>query len=1288
MSDDRDWHAKVRCVPQGVQLIPPMQNGTLRWNSKTEHLEWCPKNGCKKSYGKDAVFLPTRAPFYTTLSLIAKCGSSTNSLMEITVDFGSKEKMNDAYSFLKSILPVTALQDGRIPKSRGLYQTARTANSRTPMMPVQKAVTPPSKVSISDSARRSFDSRGWKRVENASTLLSKKPRAVVETEEFNKSSSFIAADQADKSSSFRNDGKASMILRDFISGFLDESNSSSNKSQESEAVDRNKCAVEPGKAAVEASKNISRGCMKTSFERETTMTPESNSVLERPEHWSDCFYGDQSQIERPQLDRKMQHERVYKSRSSMRSILATMEREENVKDAARSTRSAVCCSPQPSTGFRRRISDVNETHLCSLSPTKSPIKKSTSVAPFSPKKDEHFNFGGFANLGATCYMNAVLQAIFSVETFSKELFVTWEKCKTNATNNESSKEGVELLGALSTLASRRLLASSEENKRLLRGVMDAIRNDTFSENHQQDAQEFMVHIFDQLCDECGNILPKKFGLEESEKEIVNPVLSNFMFTLKHDIKCERCSKTHTTYEESTSLPIDFGQPTFGSSNLKRKTLTSIQTMLDYCLRSEKVEHRCDECGSDSAVITHKFQKMPRCLVMYLKRYTFDADPYHQKRADSVDIPLFVTLDGHCAKHVETFTRVSSAIKNLDFWSTNPSLSKHRSPEEELQCAEKLAMTTPGVSRNPERSSRALGQSASGDASDSSLHHHRRKSSALPRRLWSADRDSTSSPRAKGKPHVSGDEAEVLQTSSSPLKRLGGHPFTVSKLSISHKSDNACNADSDWASEGSVLNNEEHMVNDDIFSSPAEKRGRIENSVNVTSDLFDKSGGVTDADTRYVRPSISSIPSTSIRRGPFTSEELAQMSESEQVKVAIEWSVCGEGAVIGESEGMNGEEVVVADSSRAQIHGSSQSSALESEVKRDGELEEGDEHADNASKEGSEENKKSEPSLSRRDVEETPSLSEENASIVETSFFPAKVENGGTFAVRYNPVTQQWRAKACSFLGLDLVEQTLRDEDEPGEMEMSVYDCPKRVASVAGDGNCLFRALAYAITGGSDKGHALLREKVVSFEMAYEDRFRELKGLDVESWREYVDDLLNDCTWGSGVEISACASMLNIDIWTFLDGQWLCYRPRFRRSKDGVLEDLPQRDYKFGKRKGIYLLNEHCHFSPVIEPSNVQLLAQQAYDERIRAIITNAEVGEMEPSYRLVSIVSHRGLKSNSGHYVCDVWNRKEHRWLHCNDNSISAVSEEAVRTGRTECGYLFFYMAKSLLEESDTSGSE
>lgn len=33
-----------------------------------------------------------------------------------------------------------------------------------------------------------------------------------------------------------------------------------------------------------------------------------------------------------------------------------------------------------------------------------------------------------------------------------------------------------------------------------------------------------------------------------------------------------------------------------------------------------------------------------------------------------------------------------------------------------------------------------------------------------------------------------------------------------------------------------------------------------------------------------RPSVSSIPSTSIRRGPFTSEELAQMSESEQVKV--------------------------------------------------------------------------------------------------------------------------------------------------------------------------------------------------------------------------------------------------------------------------------------------------------------------------------------------------------------------------------------------------------------------
>uniref|UniRef100_A0A915AM33 USP domain-containing protein n=1 Tax=Parascaris univalens TaxID=6257 RepID=A0A915AM33_PARUN len=1250
-------------------LIPPMQNGTLRWNSKAQHLEWCPKNGCKMSYGKDAVFLPTRAPFYATLSLIAKCGSPANSPTEITVDFGSKEKMNDAYSFLKSILPVTALQDGRVPKSRGLYQTARIANSRTPMMPVQKAVTPPSNVSINDSARRSFDSRGWKRVENASPLLSKKPRAVVSTEEFIKSPSFITADQVDKSSSFRSDGKASVILREFKSGFIDESNSSCNESQESEAVDRNKCGVERRRAAVETSKNIPKDCMEASFERQTTMTAESSRVLECEEHWSDCFYGDGSQIERSQLDRKKQHGRVRKSRPSLRSILATVEREESVKGVAQPTTSAVCCSPQPSTGFRRRISDVNETHLCCLSPTKSPIKKSTSVAPFSPKKDEHFNLSGFANLGATCYMNAVLQAIFSVETFSKELFAAWEKYKTNAVDKDSSKEGVELLGALSTLASRRLSASCEENKRLLRSVMDAIRSGTFSENLQQDAQEFMVHIFEQLCDECDNVFPKKFGLGENGKEIVNPVLSNFMFTLKHDIKCERCSKTYTTYEESTSLPIDFGQPTFKSLYLERKTFTSIQTMLDYCLRSEKVEHRCDECGSDSAVITHKFRKMPRCLVMYLKRYTFDADSYHQKRADSVDIPLFVTLDGHCAKHVEAFTRVSSAIKNLDFCSTNPSISKHRSPEEELQCTEKFAMTTPGVYPNPQCNSGALGELANGDAADSFLHHHRRKSGALPRRLWPASSDSMSPLRAKdlGKPPLRGDDAKVLQMSPSPLKRSG-----------SLKDDDACSADSDWASEASVLRNGEHTVNDDIFSSPAEKKGRIENSMNNTSDLFDKSGGVVDAGTR---PSVSSTPSSSIRRGPFTSEELAQMSESEQVEVAIEWSVSGEGA----SEGINREEMVAVDSSRAEIHESSRSSALESEIKRDGELGESDDHADKASKKGSEENKKSERSLSGRDVEETPSVSEENASIVETSFFPAKVENGGTFAVRYNPVTQQWRAKACSFLGLDLVEQTLRNEDEPGEMEMSVYDCPKRVASVAGDGNCLFRALAYAITGGSDKRHALLREKVVSFEMTHEDRFRELKGLDVESWREYVNDLLNDCTWGSGVEISACASMLNIDIWTFLNGQWLCYRPRFRRSKDGVLEDLPQRDYKFGKRKGIYLLNEHCHFSPVIEPSNVQLLAQQAYDERIHAIIANAEVGEMEPSYRLVSIVSHRGLKSNSGHYVCDVWNRKEHRWLHCDDNSISAVSEEAVRTGRTECGYLFFYVAKSLLEENDTN---
>lgn len=74
----------------------------------------------------------------------------------------------------------------------------------------------------------------------------------------------------------------------------------------------------------------------------------------------------------------------------------------------------------------------------------------------------------------------------------------------------------------------------------------------------------MVHIFDQLCDECGNILPKKFGLKESEKEIVNPVLSNFMFTLKHDIKCERLVVLfgnifrcfHESLHKWSSFPID------------------------------------------------------------------------------------------------------------------------------------------------------------------------------------------------------------------------------------------------------------------------------------------------------------------------------------------------------------------------------------------------------------------------------------------------------------------------------------------------------------------------------------------------------------------------------------------------------------------------------------------------------------------------------------------------------------------------------------------------------------
>ncbi|KAF0295924.1 Ubiquitin carboxyl-terminal hydrolase 37 [Amphibalanus amphitrite] len=71
------------------------------------------------------------------------------------------------------------------------------------------------------------------------------------------------------------------------------------------------------------------------------------------------------------------------------------------------------------------------------------------------------------------------------------------------------------------------------------------------------------------------------------------------------------------------------------------------------------------------------------------------------------------------------------------------------------------------------------------------------------------------------------------------------------------------------------------------------------------------------------------------------------------------------------------------------------------------------------------------------------------------------------------------------------------------------------------------------------------------------------------------------------------------------------------------------------------------------------------------------------TYRLVSVVSHHGGNTHSGHYVSDVYSVDRDPWYHYDDRRVSCVDEaEVLGEGHQKNGYIFFYLHKDLCNQA------
>ena len=138
--------------------------------------------------------------------------------------------------------------------------------------------------------------------------------------------------------------------------------------------------------------------------------------------------------------------------------------------------------------------------------------------------------------------------------------------------------------------------------------------------------------------------------------------------------------------------------------------------------------------------------------------------------------------------------------------------------------------------------------------------------------------------------------------------------------------------------------------------------------------------------------------------------------------------------------------------------------------------------------------------------------------------------------------------------------------------------PTKIRKIAGDGNCLFRALSAEITNSQDH-HTLINNALVTF-MTSEDTSHIFSNYCGQDIKVYVanSQMSRLGIWATDVEISAAATFLQTDVFVHTQvnptmSKWLRYQPLTKISLSKYWNTQ-------NKDEAIYLRNACSHFDVV------------------------------------------------------------------------------------------------------------